>query len=65
MARILGFRKILHKNIAGKITIPENLKDIVDGLSSGTIQASVDGKKQDFPYVNFLVFILNILHFLV
>lgn len=64
MARILGFRKILHKNIAGKITIPENLKDIVDGLSSGTIQAN-DGKKQDFPYVNFLVFILNILHFLV
>ncbi|CAG5086116.1 Oidioi.mRNA.OKI2018_I69.PAR.g11114.t1.cds [Oikopleura dioica] len=50
MARIQGFRKIVHKNIAGKITIPENLKDIVDGLSSGTIQATVDGKKKEFPY---------------
>ena len=57
MARILGFRKILHKNIAGKITIPENLKDIVDGLSTGTIQATVDGKKKDFPYVSFLFWI--------
>jgi hypothetical protein len=65
MARILGFRKILHKNIAGKITIPENLKDIVDGLSSGTIQATVDGKKKDFPYVSFLSWIKFLIIFLV
>lgn len=50
MARVSGFRKVVYKNLAGKINIPENLKDIVDGLSSGMIQSTVDGKKKDFIY---------------